>query len=121
MINVNDLEKRWTADDQTFRRVAIYVAVVLAVGAVVFVITAIWTAQRAACLNAETMLCDTPAKTAVLVGPTVVLMLGGIGAFIQTYREWRRNKSWPIWQGAGWFLFTMMMVYLGIGGGSVAG
>ncbi|WP_433678884.1 hypothetical protein [Nocardia sp. CA-119907] len=118
---VNDLEKRWTADNRTFRRVAIYVATVLAVAAVVFVVTAIWAAQRAACANAEMMLCDAPAKTAIVAGPTVVLILGGIGAFVQTYREWRRGGSWPIWQGAGWFLFTMMIVYLGIGGGSVAG
>ncbi|MGY4098992.1 hypothetical protein ACW2Q0_05425 [Nocardia sp. R16R-3T] len=118
---VNDLEKRWTADDRTFRRVAIYVAAVLAVAALVFVITAIWAADRRACAAAETMLCDTAAKSAILAGPTVVLMLGGIGAFVRTYREWRRGRSWPIWQGGGWFLFTMMIVYLGIGGGSIAG
>ncbi|MFI6772441.1 hypothetical protein [Nocardia sp. NPDC050412] len=117
---VNDLEKRWTADERTFRRVAIYVAAVLVVAALVFVTTAIWAAQRRACAAAETMLCDTAAKTAILTGPTVVLMLGGICAFVQTYRVWRRGRSWPIWQGAGWFLFTMMIVYLGIGGGSVA-
>ncbi|MEV5833313.1 hypothetical protein [Nocardia sp. NPDC052112] len=118
---VNDLEKRWTADDRTFHRVAIYVAAVLAVAALVFVITAIWAAERRPCAGAETMLCDTAAKSAILAGPTLVLMFGGIGAFVQTYREWRRGRSWPIWQGGGWFLFTMMIVYLGIGGGSVAG
>ncbi len=117
----NDLEKPWTADDRTFRRVAIYVAAVLAVAALVFAITAIWAADRRACAGAETMLCDTAAKSAILAGPPVVLILGGIGAFVQTYREWRRGRSWPIWQGGGWFLFTMMIVYLGIGGGSVAG
>ncbi|WP_228001065.1 hypothetical protein [Nocardia australiensis] len=117
---VNDVEKRFS-DDRTFRGAATYALAVIAVAAAVFAITTIWAANRAACSTADTTLCDTPAKTAVLLGPTAVLLLGGIGAFVRTYQQWRHGRNWPIWQGAGWFLFMLMTVYLAIGGGSVAG
>ncbi|MFI9407806.1 hypothetical protein [Nocardia sp. NPDC052316] len=116
---VNDVRKR-QRDPKTYRRAATYVLMVNAAAALAFAVAAIWTANRSACADADTLLCDTGAKTAMLLIPTVILLLGGVGAFIQTYREWRRGRPWPIWQGAGWFLFMVMMVYLAIGGSTVA-
>ncbi|WP_378741846.1 hypothetical protein [Nocardia brasiliensis] len=116
---VNDVEKRWR-DPQTFRRAATYVLSVNAAAAFVFAAAVIWTANRSSCSDSGTLLCDTDAKTAVLLAPTVILLLGGIGAFVETYREWRRGKPWPIWQGAGWFLFMVMLVYVSIGGTAIA-
>jgi len=43
-----------------------------------------------------------------------VLFLGGIGAFIQTYRLWKAEGAWVPWQGAGWFLLTLMLFCLSI-------
>ena len=43
---------------------------------------------------------------ALAVSAPAVLFLGALGAFAKTYRDWQRNRTWPIWQGAGWFLAT---------------
>ncbi|MFF2549689.1 hypothetical protein ACFVUS_01765 [Nocardia sp. NPDC058058] len=114
---VDDVEKRWR-DPRTFRRAARYVVIVLALTAVVAAAALVWAAARPRCLDADTMLCDTAAKLTVGLGPGLVLLFGGIGAFVLTLREWRAGGVWPIWQGAGWFLFTLMVVYLTIAGGS---
>jgi hypothetical protein len=45
-----------------------------------------------------------------------VLLVGGVGAFVKTYQVWRAEGTWPIWQGAGWFLFSLMLVSLSIPG-----
>ncbi|WP_433491820.1 hypothetical protein [Nocardia grenadensis] len=113
----NDAEKRWS-DDGNFRRAVRYAFVVLGVAALVCAVTAIW-AATGRCRDADTLLCDTTAQTAVLFGPGVVLLAGGIGAFVETIRVWRRGGPWPIWQGAGWFLFLITLFYLGIGASTV--
>jgi hypothetical protein len=43
-----------------------------------------------------------------------VLFAGAIGAFVKTYRDWRARRTWPIWQGAGWFLLTTALLSLSI-------
>ena len=55
-------------------------------------------------------------KGSVMLASTVpaILFLGGVGAFVKTYRVWRDGGTWPIWQGAGWFLLTLMLVCLSI-------
>lgn len=115
---VDDVEKRWR-DPRMFRRAASYVVSVLATAMLVFLLILLWSAQSE-CVDADTLLCDTTAETAVVIGPSAVLLIGGIGAFVETYLQWRRGRAWPIWQGAGWFLFVLMVVYLGIGGGAAA-
>lgn len=116
--NINDVEKRWTGDREGFRRAVRYTLAVLGVAALVCAGTAIWSAT-AQCRDADSLLCDTPSQVAVLFGPGVLLFLGGIGAFVETIRVWRRGGTWPIWQGAGWFLFLIMLFYLGIGATTV--
>jgi hypothetical protein len=44
--------------------------------------------------------------------PIAELLLGGIGAFVRTYRVWRAGGRWWIWQGAGWFLLVLMLLEL---------
>ncbi|WP_054813137.1 hypothetical protein [Nocardia arizonensis] len=112
----DDVGKSWR-DDGTFRRAATYVLTVLAVAAIVAAVAFTWVGRREACADAEVVLCDATAQVAVVLMPALVLLFGGIGAFVRTYRVWRDGGSWPIWQGAGWFLFVLMTVYLAIGGG----
>ncbi|WP_067825253.1 hypothetical protein [Nocardia inohanensis] len=114
----DDVGKSWN-DPPVFRRAVRYVLAVLAVAALVAVVTLVWASQRAQCLD-DVMLCDAAARLTVGLGPGLVLLFGGIGAFVMTLREWRAGRAWPIWQGAGWFLFTLMVVYLSIEGGSGA-
>jgi hypothetical protein len=41
-------------------------------------------------------------------------MLGGLGAFVHTYRTWQRGGLWPLWQGVGWALLMCMLITLGL-------
>ncbi|MFC8531274.1 hypothetical protein [Nocardia sp. NPDC057227] len=116
---VNDVEKRWN-DPGAVRGAARYLAAVLVVTAAVFGVCVLWASGRAEC-SGERMLCDTAAQGVTLLAPAVTLLLGGIGAFVQTFLVWRRGGSWPIWQGAGWFALVLFLAYLSIGGGALAG
>ena len=40
----------------------------------------------------------------------LILLLGGLGAFVRTYQVCRARGRWWIWQGAGWFLLVLMLV-----------
>lgn len=116
--NINDAEKRWSSDREGFRRAVRYTLTVLGIAALACAATTIWSATTQ-CRDADSLLCNTPTQVAVLFGPGVLLFLGGIGAFVETIRVWRRGGTWPIWQGAGWFLFLIMLFYLGIGATTV--
>lgn len=113
---VDDVEKRWN-DPKTFRRAARYVVGVLVLAAVAAVASIAWAASRQQCLNSG-MLCDGTARAVVGLVPGVTLLLGGIGAFVMAFRAWRVQQNWTIWQGAGWILFTLMVLYLAIAGGA---
>lgn len=47
------------------------------------------------------------------------LLLGGLGAFLRTYREWKAERGWAAWQGAGWFLMLLMLVTLAVPGSAI--
>jgi hypothetical protein len=97
MSNARDVEKRWH-DPSTFRKAVTYDAAVIGVAGIAFGIYA--TTDRASLVLASSV----PA----------LLLLGGIGAFVKAYQVWRAGGTWPIWQGAGWFLLTLMLVCLSI-------
>jgi hypothetical protein len=97
MSNARDVEKRWH-DPPTLRKAVTYDAAVIAVAGIAFAIHL--TVDKASLVLASSV----PA----------ILLLGGIGAFVKAYRVWRAGGTWPMWQGAGWFLLTLMLVYLSI-------
>jgi uncharacterized membrane protein YkgB len=111
---VDDVEKRWH-DPGMFRRAVTYTIGVVVVAALVLIAIQVWAARREACGGAAVTYCDTASRAAVLGGPGLVLLLGTVGAFVRTYRVWRRHRTWPIWQGAGWFLLVLTLAYLAIG------
>ncbi|WP_197377211.1 hypothetical protein [Mycolicibacterium baixiangningiae] len=98
----DDVEKRWR-DPQAFRAAVTYVVAVVTVAAVCFAFYAIPA--------------DHSVIAAVLV--PVVLFAGGVGAFIQTYRVWKALGTWPIWHGAGWFLFSLFLACLSVPGSAM--
>lgn len=51
----------------------------------------------------------------------MILLGAGLWAFLRTYRVWRDEGTWWGWQGAGWFLLTLMAVTLSMGLGPIAG
>jgi hypothetical protein len=98
----HDVEKRFDRPG-TFRAAATYVAVVVAVAGVAFAVYAF------------------AAPKSVVVASLVpaILFLGGLGAFVRTYRMWKEQGAWPAWQGAGWFLLILMLVTLAIPGAAI--
>jgi hypothetical protein len=97
MSNARDVEKRWH-DPRALRKAVTYDAVVIAVAGIAFAIYA--TTDRASLVLASSV----PA----------ILLLGCICAFVKAYQAWRSGGTWPIWQGAGWFLLVLMPVGLSV-------
>ena len=98
-MTTNDVEKRWH-DPAAFRAASAYVVSIIAVAGLAFVLFLL--------IGREVPLWA--------LGIPIVLLVGGIAAFIKTYRIWRAGGTWPIWQGAGWILLTLMLVSLSIPG-----
>ncbi|GAB3203837.1 hypothetical protein ACFXO9_36840 [Nocardia tengchongensis] len=109
---VNDVEKRWN-DPSMLRQATRYVLSVLGLAVVSGVVVVVWASARQRCLDGP-MLCDGTSRAVVGLVPGLILLAGGIGALVLAYLAWRHERAWPIWQGAGWFLFTLMVMYLGI-------
>ncbi|WP_227981332.1 hypothetical protein [Nocardia spumae] len=114
---VRTVNPQWS-DPPSFRRAVIYVVAVLVMTGMVAGIAFGWADTRPECADADRTICDTPSILVVGLLPGVVLLLGGIGAFVVTFRHWRGGRPWPVWQGAGWFLFALMVVYLALAVGS---
>ena len=93
--DTNDVEKRWH-DPAMFRAAVKYVLSVIALAGAAFTFSVVWRSVLAG----------------VLV-PTI-LFCGGVGAFVTTYRVWRAEGVWPIWQAAGWFLLLLFLVCLSV-------
>ena len=97
-----DAEKRFDRPG-AFHAAATYVGVVVAVAGVALAIYAF------------------AAKESVVIASAVpaILFIGGVGAFVNTYRLWKAEGGWVAWQGAGWFLLTLMLVCLSIPGAAM--
>src|ERR1700741_4957805 len=98
----HDVEKRFDRPG-TFHAAAMYVGAGVAVAGGGFAIYA-FTAR------------DSVVEASLV---PAILMAGGIGAFVKTYRVWKEEGAWPAWQGAGWFLLTFMLVCLSIPGAAM--
>ncbi|HEX2286747.1 MAG TPA: hypothetical protein VHI10_18320 [Mycobacterium sp.] len=98
----HDVEKRFDRPG-TFHSAAKYVGAVVVVAGIAFTIYA-FTARE-----------SVVAASAV----PAILFLGGVGAFVKTYRVWKEQGAWPAWQGAGWFLLVLMLVCLAIPGAAI--
>ena len=98
----NDVEKRWDQPG-AFRAAATYAVVVVALAALAFAVYAMIS------------------KTSVVAASAVpaILFLGGVGAFVRTYRLWKAEGAWVAWHGAGWFLLISMLVSLSIPGAAM--
>ena len=93
--STNDVEKRWN-DPVQFRAAVTYVVVVIALAGAAFAATAIWRSLLAGILVPG------------------ILFAGGIGGLIRTYRVWRAEGVWPIWQAASWVLLLFGLFCLGV-------
>ncbi len=82
---------------------------VLSVG--FLVVASIWVSTCGGA-SADTVACGAPQRSLLALGAPVILFAGGVRAFVRTYQTWRAYETWWAWQGAGWFLLTMMLVVL---------
>ena len=110
-----DVEKSWH-DPQTGRKAVRFCVVVVVAAAVVVGLTLAWamTARGDECADADFAVCASPDRYILAMVPTAILLGGGIVAFVRSYRLYRAGGAWPIWQGAGWFLFVLMLFYMGV-------
>lgn len=84
----------------------------VAVAAVVFLVFATLWVSTCAGATFDTAACGAPQRTLLALGAPLILLAGGVRAFVRTYQVWRDNgNSWP-WQGAGWFLMAAMLLVL---------
>jgi hypothetical protein len=97
MSNSRDVEKRWH-DPAELRKAVAYGVGVIVVAGIAFAVYAFVD------------------KGSVVLASSVpaILFLGGVGALVKAFLVWRDGGTWPIWQGAGWFLLTLMLVCLSI-------
>ena len=100
----HDVEKRFDRPG-TFRAAATYVGLWLQ-----------WRASHSRCTRS--LECSRDSVYSASMVPAI-LFIGGIGAFVKTYRMWKAQGAWPAWQGAGWFLLTLMLVCLSIPGAAM--
>jgi hypothetical protein len=91
---------------------AVRFSVVVAVAGVVFLaVAAVWVGTCGGSTY-DTVACGAPQLTLLALGAPLILLAGGVRAFVKTYQAWRQHAvSWP-WQGAGWFLLAAMLVVL---------
>ncbi|MDQ2636791.1 MAG: hypothetical protein M3Y83_07950 [Actinomycetota bacterium] len=90
-------------------RDAVRFAVVVGVVAVAFLITAAVWVSTCSGATADTVACGAPQRALLALGAPAILLIGALRAFFRTYQAWRKSESFWAWQGAGWFLLTLML------------
>jgi hypothetical protein len=89
---------------------AVRFSVGVAVAAVAFMAVAqVWVGTCGAS-TFDALACGTPQVTLLALGAPLMLLAGGVRAFLRTYQVSRDGgMSWP-WQGAGWFLIAATLL-----------
>lgn len=100
-------------EDEEVRSAIRFAGVITAAG-LAFVLLAAWWASSCdrALETMETVTCGRPYRTVLAGGAPAIFAAGGVRAFLRTYRVWRARGTWWGWQGAGWFLMSLMLLVL---------
>jgi hypothetical protein len=114
--NPNDLQH----DDANVRDAVRFGLLVAALALGFLVIAALWVSTCGGA-TADTAACGVPQRALLGIGAPVILLIGGLRAFFRTYQAWRNRETWWAWQGAGWVLFTMMLLVLTMSMPALAG
>ena len=126
MTAIRKTEPRWQGDQlgrETHDvRMAIRFAAIAAVAGVGFlVVAALWVSTCGSAADIDTVACGVPQRTLLGLGAPAILAGSGLWAFVRTYQVWRLEGVWWGWQGAGWFLMTLMLLTLTMGFPALAG
>ncbi len=100
---------------------AIRFAVLAAAAAVGFLVMAALWVSTCPGMGVDTAACGAPQRTLLALGGPLIALGGGLWAFLRTYRVWKARGTWWGWQGAGWFLLTLMVLMVSIGVAPIAG
>lgn len=98
-------------DDANVRDAVRFGLGIAAVGVAFLVAAAVWISTCNGAV-ADTVACGAPQRTLLAFGAPAILFLGGLRSFVRTYQTWRKQETWWAWQGAGWFLMTLMLLVL---------
>jgi hypothetical protein len=98
-----------------------FAAAIAAAGIGFLIVAALWVSTCTQPLDMDTAACGVPQRTVLGLGAPLILLAGAVYAFVAAYRAWRARTDFWSWQGAGWFLFTVMLVTLAMGFPALAG
>lgn len=102
-------------------RAAFRFAVKTTAAALAFIVLAALWVRNCGATGVETVGCGAPYRTLLALGAPTILTLGGLWAFVCTYQVWRDRGTWWGWQGAGWFLFSLMVFVMIAAGPPIIG
>jgi hypothetical protein len=98
---------------RTFAAAPRFTGLVVAVAMLVLVLGLLWVNGCKSGTGDEALAqCGGVQRNLLGIGSPLILLLGGLAAFVRTYHVWRARGRWWIWQGAGWFLLVLMLVVL---------
>jgi hypothetical protein len=109
-------------EDEEVRSAIRFAGLTTVVG-VAFVLLAAWWVSSCdpARETVATVVCGRPYRTVLAAGSPVIFAAGGLWAFLRTYQVWRARGTWWGWQGAGWFLLSLMLFVLIISAPPISG
>ncbi|MCV7096373.1 hypothetical protein [Mycobacterium kubicae] len=106
--------------DHEVHSAARFAVLTTAAGVAFLVMAALWVSTCPG-VSVDTVACGAPQRTMLAFGAPLILLAGGLWAFLRTYRVWRDDGTWWGWHGAGWFLLTVMVLTVSMGVPPIAG
>jgi len=55
---------------------------------------------------------SSPMRTVLFAASPIVALLGALAMLWRTYRVWRNEGRWQVWQGGSWFLLAFFVITL---------
>ena len=101
--------------DHEVRHAVRFGALAALAGVGFLVVAALWDSTCTGAMSVDTAACGAPQLTVLAFGGPMILLAGGVWAFVRTYRVWRDRGTWWAWQGTGWLLMVLMFVTLTMG------
>ena len=101
-------------------RDAVRFSVAVAVAAVVFLAVATVWVGTCGGSTFDTVACGAPQLTLLALGAPLILLGGGLWAFLRTYQARRHHGIWSPWHVAGWVLVAAMLLILATSVPSIA-
>ncbi|OBK97873.1 hypothetical protein A5645_05100 [Mycobacterium asiaticum] len=100
-------------DQRTVANAARFAGAVVVVALLVLFLTVMWASGCKSGSGDQALeQCGALRRNALAFGSPLILLLGGLAAFVRAYRVWLVRGRWWVWQGIGWFLLALMLAVL---------